>query len=259
MSADDDRRLVVGNWKMMINHDQGRDLIRSIASTVDKAAAQGVTTIVLPSFTAIHPVCQTCKDCGSRVLIGAQTVSDVVKGAYTGDVSAPMLAALGCKYVLVGHSERRRHHHEDDACIRRKLRTVIGAGMTPILCVGESAEAHENGLTGYTIIRQLQVLDAVPGHEDDVIIAYEPIWAIGSGQTASRGDIDHVIDVITDRIVDAGGSKPRVLYGGSVNAGNADDLASIGRLTGVLAGGASVQANPFRKIITAFSKTGQDD
>ena len=255
MGADGDRRLVVGNWKMMIDHNQGRDLIRSIANTVNKSAESGVTTIVLPSFTSIHPVCQTCAECESRVMIGAQTVSDVMEGAYTGDVSASMLAALGCKYVLVGHSERRKYHHEDDACIRRKLRTVIDAGMTPILCVGESAEVHESGLTGFTIIRQLQVLDAIPDHVNDVIIADEPVWAIGSGQTADRGDIDHVIDVITDRIGSAGGHKSMVLYGGSVNAGNADSLASIDRLTGVLVGGASVRAEPFREIITAFGRS----
>jgi triosephosphate isomerase len=273
-NRDSNKRLVIGNWKMKIDHNEGRELIHKLSHVLkDADDADNAEVIVLPSFTAIHPVCQYAGKHHIPITIGAQTVSDVQGGAYTGDVSAFMLAALGCKYVLVGHSERRRYHHEDDACIRRKLRAVLDAGMTPILCVGDNAEDHDatdqNSLTASTELRspssyddeswasvtgQLSVLsDLDPYETARIVIAYEPVWAIGTGNVPTVDEIDRMVSRIRHHVTQFhGAGRIPVLYGGSVNEDNADKIADIPSVSGVLVGGASVDAEPFGKIIGAF-------
>ena len=284
----DKTRLVIGNWKMTIDHDEGRKLIGDLKpvlvnahlsghednaltdpstpknATMNAAITQPVEVVVLPSFTAIHPVCVYARKHGIPVTIGAQTVSDVQEGAFTGDVSASMLAALGCKYVLVGHSERRRYHHEDGACIARKLRTVLSASMTPILCVGDSRTDFDAGedMAWWAIENQLYPLIAPDITSKRVVVAYEPLWAIGTGETPSPAYIAKTVKnikaflgqarAVTSARHDGKTTPVEVLYGGSVNGDNAGALARIPGLDGVLIGGASVKAGPFGEIVQAF-------
>ena len=260
MSINANKRLVIGNWKMMIDHNEGRDLIRKLSHELIHADRNGdVEVVVLPPFTAIHPICQYAGRHHVPITIGAQTVSDVQGGAYTGDVSAFMLAALGCKYVLVGHSERRRYHHEDDACIRRKLRAVLDGGMTPILCVGDDYDDHgerpQDDRSWETIRGQLSVLSDFDHHEvAGMVIAYEPVWAIGTGRAPTMREIDHTISKIRHYLEQFhGAGEIPVLYGGSVNEDNAKAIADVPSVGGVLVGGASIEAGPFCGIVKAFT------
>jgi triosephosphate isomerase (TIM) len=248
------RPLMAGNWKMNLHHLEAIALVQKLAFSLTEAQLTEVEVVVLPPFTAIRSV-QTLID-GDRLLLGfgAQDLSPHAAGAYTGDVSGPMLAKLGCQYVIVGHSERRAYHSEDDALVNQKLRAALANGIAPILCVGEGLEVRE---TGNHVAHALAQLDAaLAGLKADqaerVVIAYEPIWAIGTGHTATPEDAQEVIGALRGRLVDAfsGGvaDRTRILYGGSVKASTIRGIMAQPDIDGALVGGASIDAEEFTLI-----------
>jgi triosephosphate isomerase (TIM) len=248
--------LMAGNWKMNLNHQEAVALVQKLAWILadrkhDPALAE---VAVLPPFTDIRSV-QTLVD-GDHLSLkyGAQDVSAHEDGAYTGEVSASMLAKLGCSYVVVGHSERRAYHEEDDATVSAKAERVVAASMTPIICVGEGLEVRQAGeQVGYTLAQLDGSLSGLGAEQvADAVVAYEPVWAIGTGEVATPEDAQEVCSAIRGRLADAHGadvaSRTRVLYGGSVKAANVAGIMAQADIDGCLVGGASVQADEFGGI-----------
>lgn len=249
------RILVAGNWKMNGDEAANTALIDGIVS----GAPQGerVDLLVCPPFPYLASVGR--KLAGSDVRLGAQTVSEHAKGAYTGEVSAGMLRELGCRYVIVGHSERRALFGETSAAVAAKFSAALDAGLTPILCVGETLEDREAGQTETVIDEQL---DAVLGQSgaDGIkraVIAYEPVWAIGTGRTATPDQAQDVHRHIRSRVAanDAGiAAGVQILYGGSVKGENAEGLFGMPDIDGGLIGGASLKADDFLAIADAATR-----
>ena len=246
--------LIAGNWKMNLNHLEAIALVQKLAFSLPEKYFAKVEVAVLPPFTAIRSV-QTLVD-GERLLIryGAQDLSPHAAGAYTGDVSGAMLAKLGCTYAVVGHSERREHHHEDDALVNAKVKAAVKHGLIPILCVGEGIEVREAG--GH-IEHSTGQLDAdLAGLKAEqvrqVVLAYEPVWAIGTGRVATPADAQQVCGALRDRLAESFGADVaatvRILYGGSVKANNVSDLVKQDDIDGALVGGASLDADEFAKL-----------
>jgi triosephosphate isomerase len=248
--------LMAGNWKMNLNHQEAVALVQKLAWTLDdkKHDYAKAEVVVCPPFTHIRGV-QTLVD-GDHLSIkyGAQDVSTHDNGAYTGDISASMLAKLGCSYVVVGHSERREHHNEDDATVNAKAKQALGAGMVPIVCVGEGLDVRQAGeQVGYTLAQLDGSLDGISADQlADVVIAYEPVWAIGTGEVATPGDAQEVCAAIRGRLADVHGpdvaNRTRVLYGGSVKAANVAGIMAEDDVDGCLVGGASLQVDEFGGI-----------
>ena len=245
--------LMAGNWKMNLNHQEAVVLVQRLSWTLsdkkhDYAKAE---VVVVPPFTDLRGV-QTLVD-GDRLQIkyAAQDVSTHDEGAYTGEISAGMLAKLGCSYVVVGHSERREYHHEDDATVNAKAHKALAAGMTPIVCVGEGLEIRKAGEhVAYTLA---QVDGSLAGFTPDqvagLVVAYEPVWAIGTGEVATPEDAQEVCAAIRSRIEETHGEGAaagvRILYGGSVKANNVAGIMQKPDVDGALVGGASLQADEF--------------
>jgi triosephosphate isomerase (TIM) len=247
------RPLMAGNWKMNCTHLEAIALTQKIAFTLTEQQLTDVEVVVLPPFTAIRSV-QTLVD-GDRLLIGygAQDLSPHRGGAYTGDISGPMLAKLGCSYVVVGHSERRQYHHEDDALVNAKAKAALANEITPIVCVGEGLEIREAGTHVEHTLAQLDgALDGLKADEvEKVVIAYEPVWAIGTGRTATPGDAQEVIGALRTRVADAHGNtadRVRILYGGSVKPNNIAGIMEQPDIDGALVGGASLDAEEFARV-----------
>lgn len=245
-------KLVIGNWKMNGRLATSQVLLEALSAS----CAGGVQVAVAPPLAYLAAVSSVLA--GGGMMLAAQDVSAfAVDGAYTGEVSAAMLADLGCRYVLIGHSERRQYFAEDNDLLLRKLQAVIAAGMVPVYCVGETLQQREAGIETYqqVIGEQLAVLGALAGKE--YVVAYEPIWAIGTGRVASIGQIDEVHQYIRDTLLQCHGASAniRVLYGGSVKADNADAIFSLKNVGGALVGGASLDANSFGQICQAAKKT----
>lgn len=247
--------LIAGNWKMFKNNREAVELIGELAPLI--AGSEDVEVAVCPPFTAIADVSRAIKDAGSAISLGAQNVYPEEEGAFTGEISPAMLAALGVDYVIVGHSERRQIMGERDDFIALKLRAVLDSGMTPILCVGETFEEREAGEAAAKVRGQLEA-DLVSLQDAEIpvlVVAYEPIWAIGTGKTATPEDAQEMCSFIRARLADAYGedaaSRVRVLYGGSVKPDNAADLMAREDIDGALVGGASLKAADFAAI-TAF-------
>jgi triosephosphate isomerase len=246
--------LIAGNWKMNLNHLEAIALVQKIAFTLPEKYYAKVDVAVLPPFTDIRSV-QTLID-GDKLLLthGAQDLSPYDKGAYTGDVSGPMLAKLGCRYVTVGHSERREYHAESDELVNKKVRAALKHEISPILCVGEKLEVREEGRhiehTTAQVIAGLKGLKAE--QVADVVIAYEPVWAIGTGRVATPSDAQEVCGAIRSTVAEKYGQELadglRVLYGGSVKANNIADLIKQPDIDGALVGGASLDADEFTKL-----------
>jgi triosephosphate isomerase len=251
------RPLIAGNWKMNLNHLEAIALVQKIAFSLKEPELEAVEVVVLPPFTALRSV-QTLID-GDRLLLGygAQDLSPHPPGAYTGDVSGPMLAKLGCRYVVVGHSERREHHGEDDALVNAKVRAAFEHGLVPILCVGERLEVREAGGHLPHCSDQLDAaLSGVPPERArELVVAYEPVWAIGTGKVATPEDAQEVCGQIRTRLAErySGGLADgvRILYGGSVKAGNADGIVAQSDVDGALVGGASLDGDEFAQICRA--------
>jgi triosephosphate isomerase len=250
------RPLVAGNWKMHLNHLEAIGLVQKIAFSLKDSELDAVEVVVLPPFTAVRSV-QTLVD-GDKLPIGygAQDVSQHDSGAYTGEISGPMLSRLSCSYVVVGHSERRQYHCEDDALVAAKAGAAFRHGITPIICIGEPLEVRERDGHLDHCISQLE--GSVAGLTDEQIagsvIAYEPIWAIGTGRTASAADAQEMCASVRACLTARGealGTGVRILYGGSVKSGNAEELLGQPDVDGALVGGASLDADEFVAIARA--------
>lgn len=248
--------LMAGNWKMNLNHQEAVVLVQKLAWTLSdkKHDYAKVEVAVLPPFTDIRSV-QTLVD-GDRLKIkyGAQDVSAYDSGAYTGEISAGMLAKLGCSYVVVGHSERRGHHAENDELVNAKAKKAIEAGITPIVCVGEGLEVRQEGRHVEHTLAQIEgsLAGLTAEQVGDLVIAYEPVWAIGTGEVATPDDAQEVCAAIRGRVAEAhspeAGDKVRILYGGSVKAANVAGIMEKTDVDGALVGGASLQADEFGGI-----------
>ena len=248
--------LMAGNWKMNLNHQEAVVLVQKLAWTLaDKKHDYGrVEVVVVPPFTDIRSV-QTLVD-GDRLSIryAAQDVSTQDSGAYTGEISASMLAKLGCSYIVVGHSERREHHNESDETVNAKAHKALAADMIPIVCVGEGLEVRQAGEhVPYTMS---QVTGSLAGFTAEqvagLVVAYEPVWAIGTGEVATPQDAQEVCQAIRGQIREAYGDGAadgvRILYGGSVKAANVAGIMAEADVDGCLVGGASLQADEFGGI-----------
>ncbi len=249
-------RLVAGNWKMHRTGPEGSALAREFVSLrAADPAGRGCEVALCPPFTALASVGEAIR--GSGAHLGAQNMHAEAQGAFTGEVSGPMLAAAGCRFVILGHSERRHGMGETDEQVARKLRAALRDGLTPIVCVGELLAEREADRTADVLVRQIAAayagLDAATART--TVIAYEPVWAIGTGKVATpeqARDAHRVIRTTLDKVVGAGtGAELAILYGGSVNAGNAGTLFAVGDIDGALVGGASLEAASFWKIVAA--------
>ncbi len=256
MAKNDRTPLMAGNWKMNLNHQEAVVLVQKLAWTLsDKRHDFGkVEVVVVPPFTDIRSV-QTLVD-GDRLSIryGAQDVSVHDEGAYTGEISAGMLSKLGCSYVVVGHSERRMHHNESDELVNGKAHKALSAGMTPIVCVGEGLDVRQAG--EHVPFTLTQVDGSLAGFTAEqvagLVVAYEPVWAIGTGEVATPDDAQEVCGAIRERVRevhgDAAADGLRVLYGGSVKAANVGGIMDESDVDGCLVGGASLQVDEFGGI-----------
>jgi triosephosphate isomerase len=246
------RPYIVGNWKM-----NGTRAMLAEARAIDRAAARypQVCVGLAPPFTLIAGM----REAVGSIVVGGQDCSREAKGAFTGDVSAAQLEDAGADFVIVGHSERRAGHGEDDATVKAKAEAALGAGLGVIVCVGETAQQRDAGSAEAVVSAQLdgslpQGAAAASALPDRVAVAYEPVWAIGTGRVASVGDVAAMHAVLRERLVAAYGDKGKavlILYGGSVNAGNAADLLAAQDVGGALVGGASLTAEAFLPIVAA--------
>ena len=248
--------LMAGNWKSNLNHQEAVVLVQKLAWTLSdkKHDYRKVEVVVLPPFTDLRSV-QTLVD-GDRLEIryGAQDVSTHDEGAFTGDISAGMLAKLGCSYVVVGHSERREHHAESDEVVNAKAKKALQSSMTPIVCVGEGLDVRTDGRHVEHTLEQLDGSLAGLSAEQvaGLVVAYEPVWAIGTGEVATPDDAQEVCSAIRARIGEAwsedAAAAVRVLYGGSVKAANVAGIMEKADVDGALVGGASLQPDEFGGI-----------
>jgi triosephosphate isomerase len=254
------RKLFAANWKMNLTPAEGRTLIAALRADLDRDAAvlaRDRDVLVAPSFLAIPAAAQTLA--GSTIALGAQNMYFEPKGAFTGEVSAEMLRFFGVTYVIVGHSERRHIFNENDETVGRRAAAVAAARMTPILCVGETAAERDAGRTLEVVLRQLQIglSQFAAGDASKVVIAYEPVWAIGTGRTATPEQAQTVHgairEALADRLGPDTGAAVRILYGGSVTADNVDTLMAKPDIDGALVGGASLKADSFARIVRAKS------
>jgi triosephosphate isomerase len=246
--------LIAGNWKMHNTHFEGLALVQKLAFTLTGADYDAAEVVVLPPFTALRSVQTLVAGDKLRIGYGAQDLSPHDKGAYTGDVSGPMLAKLGCGYVLAGHSERRQYHGEDDALVNAKVKAALRAELTPILCVGEHLDVRRAGEQLSFVLGQLDgALAGIPVAQlPGLVVAYEPVWAIGTGEVASPADAQEVCGAIRRRVSeghsDEAATSMRILYGGSVKADNIAAIMTQPDIDGALVGGASLDAGEFATI-----------
>jgi triosephosphate isomerase len=246
------RRLVVGNWKMNGSRVTNGALLDAL-----KAAGLGVGAEVSVCVPAPYLADIASALAGSAIAWGAQDCSSHESGAYTGEVSAAMLAELGCRHVIVGHSERRAMHGESDLLVAEKARAALAHGLVPILCVGETLAEREAGATEAVVARQLAAaIDILGARIEGIVAAYEPVWAIGTGKTASPAEAEAVHAFLRDRLAAAraGAGSIRILYGGSVKADNAAQLFAQPNIDGGLIGGASLKAADFVAICRAAAE-----
>ncbi len=246
--------LIIGNWKMHNNHFEAIALTQKLGWGLKDKDYVAADIVVLPPFTSLRSV-QTLIDGDKlRLRYGAQDVSPHEDGAYTGDISARMLAKLGCEFVLAGHSERRQYHHEDNAEVNAKVRVLVSRGMTPVLCVGESLEVRQAGEhLAYTLGQLDAGLAGLTAEQvAGLVVAYEPVWAIGTGEVATPADAQEVCGAVRQRISgvhgDAVAAAARILYGGSVKPDNMPSIMAEPDVDGALVGGASLDAADFVRI-----------
>ena len=249
----DVRPFVAGNWKM---NGLSASLveIEAMRRAADAGEAGQAELAVCPPATLIAQAAWKLK--GGKLALGAQDCHPEASGAFTGDISAPMLKDAGASYVIVGHSERRTLHHETDALVRAKAVAAIQAGLIPIVCVGETRAERESGEAAAVVIRQLRGSLPPGATSDNVVIAYEPVWAIGTGLTPTTNDIATMHNGIRELLADfygSAGARIRLLYGGSVKPANARELLGLDNVDGALVGGASLKAADFLAIAAAYA------
>lgn len=258
--------IVVGNWKMNLDHLEATYCVQKLAWLLRDARFDydSCEVVVLPPFTSIRSVGVLVDADKLKIGYGAQTVSVTTQGAFTGDVSADMLAALGCKYVIVGHSERRKYHPEDDATLVDQVRAILAADMQPILCVGESYDERKKGIELEYAVGQVNDItrDLSEDEASRMLVAYEPVWAIGTGMVATSRTAQDAAHAIRRHFADAFSQavaeRVRILYGGSVTSKNASQLMSEAHdMDGFLVGGASLDPEEFDKIVRLTQKAAQ--
>jgi triosephosphate isomerase len=245
--------MIAGNWKMNTNIDEAVKLVKAMLPGMDKL--KGVEKVVCPPFISLAAVKDILK--GSSVKLGAQNVFYEEKGAYTGEVSPLMLAGL-CEYVIIGHSERRQYFGDTDEVVNKKMKAAIKNGLKPILCVGEKLEENEAGKTEAVLTRQVTACSDHDYFTHGTVIAYEPIWAIGTGRAATAAQANKTINFIRKLVTEQQGGDiggcVRILYGGSVTAANISDLIKEPDIDGALVGGASLKADDFLNIVKQASE-----
>ncbi len=246
--------LIAGNWKMNLNHLEAIALVQKIAFALPDKYFDKVDVTVLPPFTDIRSVQTLIEGDRLRLTFGAQDVSVHESGAYTGEISAAMLAKLSCSFVVVGHSERRQYHTEDDALVLAKAKKVLQYDMTPIVCIGEGLGVREAQTHVQYNLEQLRgSLTGLSAEQiAKVVIAYEPVWAIGTGRVATPADAQEVCGALRGELIDLAGEEVaagvRILYGGSVNAKNVGELLAAPDIDGALVGGASLKGDEFATL-----------
>ncbi|MCX7858092.1 MAG: triose-phosphate isomerase [Deltaproteobacteria bacterium] len=242
------RWMIAGNWKMNKNIEESRKLAKDIVDFSKKVESGDI--VIAPPFTALKEVYEVTR--GSKVKLAAQNCHFEEKGAYTGEVSLPMLKDVGCTHVIIGHSERRKYFSESDNIVNKKIKATLKWEVAPILCVGETEEERDTGITEYVVGTQIK--KALKGIEfsEKLVIAYEPVWAIGTGKNATPQQAQEVHKFIRDVLRSIYGEKGGnllILYGGSVTPDNIGDLISMEDVDGVLVGGASLKSDSFIAII----------
>jgi triosephosphate isomerase (TIM) len=247
--------LIAGNWKMNLDHLQAIAFVQKLAWSLKDHdySADKVEVAVFPPFTDLRSVQTLIAADKLPIELGAQDLSPHDSGAHTGDVSGAFLSQLNCQYVIIGHSERRADHHETDELVAAKTKAALKHGLIPVVCVGETAEDRETHGSAKVPVEQLRVvLDAIPA-DAEYVIAYEPVWAIGSGTPATADEAEEVCAVIRQTIADVHGQdtadKTRVLYGGSVKSGNIAGFMKRPNVDGALVGGASLDVDEFSAIV----------
>jgi triosephosphate isomerase len=246
--------LIAGNWKMNCNHLEAIALVQKLAFALNDRDFDAVEVAVLPPYTDLRSV-QTLVDGDKlRIVYGAQDVSQHDSGAYTGEISGAMLAKLGCTYATIGHSERRQYHQEGDELVGAKVRAAYRHGLTPILCVGEGLPVRQAGGQVAYSVSQLDgaLRDVTAEQVKSIVIAYEPVWAIGTGEVATPADAQEVCGALRERLAELYDGEVagavRILYGGSVKADNIAGIMAQPDVDGALVGGASLDAGEFVKI-----------
>ncbi|MBK0392859.1 triose-phosphate isomerase [Ramlibacter algicola] len=245
----DRKKLIAGNWKMNGSIASNDALVRAVVAGMKDAACTVAVCVPAPYLAQLQLLRH-----GSQLELGSQDVSPHEQGAYTGEVSAAMLKEFGVRYAIVGHSERRQYHGEGDQQVADKAKAALAHGITPIVCVGETLAEREAGRTEEVVKRQLAAVIHTNGHcISEIVVAYEPVWAIGTGKTASPEQAQQVHAVLRAQLKAATGKADRIaiLYGGSMNAGNAATLLAQPDVDGGLIGGASLKAPDFLQIIAA--------
>lgn len=242
--------IIAGNWKMNKTPEEAKELVTALVPLVKDAKCDVVICPPFVDLCAVKPIIA-----GTNIHLGVQNIHWAEKGAFTGEISADMLKAHGVEYAIVGHSERRQYFGETDATVNQRAKAAITAGITPIICVGESLEQRESGVTNAVVSGQTKAaLDGIEAKDvETLVIAYEPIWAIGTGKTATKEDANATIAVIRGAIAEVYGKdvaeKVRIQYGGSMNPKNASELMSMPEIDGGLIGGASLKAEDFSKVV----------
>ncbi|WP_196716542.1 triose-phosphate isomerase [Actinomyces trachealis] len=253
--------LMAGNWKMNLDHLEANHLVQGLALELKDHGHDysKCEVLVIPPFTDIRTVQTIVEADGLGIKYGAQDVSIHDNGAYTGEVSTAMLTKLGCSYVVMGHSERREYHNESDELVGAKARKVLDAGMTPILCCGEALEIRKAGTHVDFVLGQIRAALKGWSAEDvaKIVIAYEPIWAIGTGETATADDAQEVCGAIRAALLEdygqATAEATRVLYGGSAKPGNIKELMAQADIDGALIGGASLKSDSFAEMCRFYA------
>lgn len=247
--------LIVGNWKLHANHLEAIQMVQKLSYRLDPDDYDRVEVVVAPPFTALRSVQIVIEQDHMRIGLGAQNAFWEDSGAFTGEVSAPMLAKLSVGHVIVGHSERRQYFGETDETVNKRTKAVLAAEMHPIVCVGETLEEREAGTAEDIVVSQVKGALARLDREAmmELSIAYEPVWAIGTGRTALPDDAGLICNVIRETIRDLADSEVaesvRILYGGSVNPGNIKDFMAKEHVDGALVGGASLDPDKFAAIV----------
>lgn len=242
--------IIAGNWKMNMTPDEAKELVAALIPLVADAKCD---VVVCPPYVDLCTVASLLK--GTNIKLGAQNIHWAEKGAFTGEISAKMLKARGVEFAIVGHSERRQYFGETDETVNARAKAALEAGITPIICVGESLAQREDGVTDAVVT--VQTVAALKGFSNEqvasLVIAYEPIWAIGTGKTATKEDANATISVIRKAVAGVFGNetanKVRIQYGGSMNPKNASELMAMPEIDGGLIGGASLKADDFSKVV----------
>lgn len=251
---DERRDLIVGNWKMNANHLEAIQMVQKLSYRLERADTERVEVVVAPPFTSLRSVQTVIEADRLPIGLGAQHCDWRESGAYTGEISAPMLAKLGVGWVIAGHSERRAHFGETDETVNLRSKAILGSGMHPIVCVGETLDQREADQTEEVVVTQVKGgLAGITGDQVSTIaVAYEPVWAIGTGRNADPDTAGAVVELIRDTVRElVGGAADglRILYGGSVNAGNIKGFMAKRHIDGALVGGASLDPDSFAPVI----------